>query len=899
MKIIKSDNDNRKYKYIKLNNNLEVLLIRDTNKANKGMASASMSVGVGSFDEKIEGLAHFLEHMLFMGSKKYPFEHDYFSFISKNGGYSNAYTQGDHTCYFFSINPKALIEALDIFAQFFISPLLSRDGIKREMNAVNSEHRKNINNDMWRTRTMIGHCFQPDNPLAKFTCGSLETLDVPDIYEQMLKFYKFYSANIMKLVISCGSCKSFDELEKHVQNSFSAIKNSNIVITRNYNKPMKQVFIEIVPISSTQHLNIVWDVLAYKELYDLKPYEFISYLIGYEGPNSMIEYLKNNGLMTKMTCGILDQIGTRALYHIDISLTEKGFLNVKYVHNVLHNYFTMIKKFIQNDNGKDKLEELYTQLKNISKKSFTEYQIDDEMDYVQNLSSMWSTTNISVNKILSARYLFPEYNAKFKSVFLDVMNQFNKTNEAIVVASPHFRDKTTHTEKWFSIKYNMFDIDKFSLKNKDTITNTTMSFSIPSKNKYIVYDTPMITEIKYMDNPVQLKNIYWKFDNRFGPQINIMLSMTYPEILADPLIHLIFVTYQNCLKFIMNPYIYESAVAGTTILRVIRKNCLLLDINGDSKTIESILKTVIDSSNIVITENVFDAVLLNIKNELENEKTSSPYGKIKNIIKKQLESDFYDHDELLKVINNIKFSDMQTKFKFTGVLCLIQGNINESDVNNLIKYVPVSTITEKINNIIIKPDLKKVILGSDGNSVASVLFHIGYINTKTPNWKKTIVLLELLNMIIGKSFFNSLRTKQQLGYIVKSGYKKYGHINNPYYVQFFDVQSDHKSCDYLIEMIDIFLKQFGNVSGLGLSDDEFSTYKKSLAKIFTISPNSLNQATLVNFEAIIRYDSIFWTTKLFIEEINIITLNDIVLFYKSIILNGIKNIVSIKKKSEI
>lgn len=54
-----------------------------------------MVVGIGSFSDPaaMQGLSHYLEHMLFMGSAKFPDENDYDSFLSKNGGSSNAYTE--------------------------------------------------------------------------------------------------------------------------------------------------------------------------------------------------------------------------------------------------------------------------------------------------------------------------------------------------------------------------------------------------------------------------------------------------------------------------------------------------------------------------------------------------------------------------------------------------------------------------------------------------------------------------------------------------------------------------------------------------------------------------------------------------------------------------------------
>jgi hypothetical protein len=58
---------------------------------------------------ELPGLAHFCEHMLFLGTDKYPLENEYGKFISAHGGHTNAYTAADHTNYHFDIAPDHLL----------------------------------------------------------------------------------------------------------------------------------------------------------------------------------------------------------------------------------------------------------------------------------------------------------------------------------------------------------------------------------------------------------------------------------------------------------------------------------------------------------------------------------------------------------------------------------------------------------------------------------------------------------------------------------------------------------------------------------------------------------------------------------------------------------------------
>ena len=70
--------------------------------------------------------------------------------ISLIVGTSNAYTDSEDTCYYFDINTEYLDPALDRFSQFFVSPLFTSSATNRELNAIESEHAKNVNNDSFR-----------------------------------------------------------------------------------------------------------------------------------------------------------------------------------------------------------------------------------------------------------------------------------------------------------------------------------------------------------------------------------------------------------------------------------------------------------------------------------------------------------------------------------------------------------------------------------------------------------------------------------------------------------------------------------------------------------------------------------------------------------------------------
>jgi insulysin len=178
-----------------------------------------------------------------MGTKKYPAQNAYQQFLSSNNGMSNAYTAMTSTNYYFDIAPDALEGALDRFSGFFIEPLFNEDCTEREIKAVDSEHKKNLQNDMWashhittlalkanqqRFYQLEKHLSKPGHVYRKFGTGNYNSLwsepkaDGRDPRQQLMKWWeKEYCAKRMKLVVIGKD--SIETLEKWVKEKFEAV----------------------------------------------------------------------------------------------------------------------------------------------------------------------------------------------------------------------------------------------------------------------------------------------------------------------------------------------------------------------------------------------------------------------------------------------------------------------------------------------------------------------------------------------------------------------------------------------------------------------------------------------------------------------------------------------------
>ncbi|XP_006822313.1 insulin-degrading enzyme-like, partial [Saccoglossus kowalevskii] len=166
-KIVKSAEDKREYRGLELINGMKVVLISDSTTEK---SSAAMDIHIGSMSDPnhIPGLAHFCEHMLFLGTEKYPSENEYTKFLNEHSGFSNAFTGAEHTNYYFDVSYEHLRGALDRFAQFFLCPLFNKDSKDREVNAVDSENHKNLKSDMWRIFQLEKATADSSHPYSKF-----------------------------------------------------------------------------------------------------------------------------------------------------------------------------------------------------------------------------------------------------------------------------------------------------------------------------------------------------------------------------------------------------------------------------------------------------------------------------------------------------------------------------------------------------------------------------------------------------------------------------------------------------------------------------------------------------------------------------------------------------------
>ena len=339
--IIKAKNDSRNYRYIELENGITAVLISDPS-AQK--AAAAIDVGVGSFDNPVgkEGLAHFLEHVLFLGNKKYPDTKGFSNFLNQHGGYNNAYTSSKNTNYHFTVNATYLEEALDRLAQFFINPLFNAKYIQKEINAVHSEHQKNLQSEFLRSYSVIKALANPRHPFANFSTGNKDTLSkIPNLRKEVISFYrKNYAPNLIKIAV-LGK-EPLDQLEKMVRKKFQPIK-KRVHKIRRYST--KAFYTSTVPFSvqtqslkNIRQLNLLFEISSNRPYFAQKPVYYISNLLGHEGKGSLFSYLKKKKWVISLSAGHWSELIKTDMFSVRMELTPEGEKNIS---NIVDMFFTI------------------------------------------------------------------------------------------------------------------------------------------------------------------------------------------------------------------------------------------------------------------------------------------------------------------------------------------------------------------------------------------------------------------------------------------------------------------------------------------------------------------------------------------------------------------------------
>ena len=343
-----SPNDDRDYQALELDNGLSVVLVSDPSVEK---SAAALSVGVGLLQDPMayQGMAHFLEHMLFLGTERFPDPDGYMAFMSRNGGTNNAYTWLDITNYMFRIDNPAYEEALARFSDFFRAPLLSPEYIEKEKNAVNAEWSMRREMDEF-AMFRIGRSLLGEHPANRFLIGNLESLaDKPPVtlHQATVAFYqRYYSANRMKLALI--SPLPIEQMATLARAHFSDIPDHGVDAPAidtplDFSRAGGQR-IHYVPQQDRRQLQLDFIIDNNADQFRHKPNEYLAYIIGSEMPGTPAALLKQRGWASSLSVyADPEQFGNYGSFSIAIEVTPEGMAHRDEMVNLVLGYLDMLR----------------------------------------------------------------------------------------------------------------------------------------------------------------------------------------------------------------------------------------------------------------------------------------------------------------------------------------------------------------------------------------------------------------------------------------------------------------------------------------------------------------------------------------------------------------------------
>uniref|UniRef100_A0A8C6ZU16 Insulin-degrading enzyme n=1 Tax=Nothoprocta perdicaria TaxID=30464 RepID=A0A8C6ZU16_NOTPE len=692
--IIKSPEDKREYRGLELANGIKALLISDPT---TDKSSAALDVHIGSLSDppNIAGLSHFCEHMLFLGTKKYPKENEYSQFLSEHAGSSNAFTSGEHTNYYFDVSHEHLEGALDRFAQFFLCPLFDESCKDREVNAVDSEHEKNLMNDAWRLFQLEKATGNPNHPFSKFGTGNKLTLETRptkegiDVRQELLKFHStYYSSNLMAICVL--GRESLDELTSLVVKLFSEVENKNVPIPEFPEHPFQEEHLrqlyKVVPIKDIRNLYVTFPIPDLQKYYKSNPGHYLGHLIGHEGPGSLLSELKAKGWVNTLVGGQKEGARGFMFFIINVDLTEEGLLHVEDI--ILHMF-----QYIQKLRTEGPQEWVFQECKDLNAVAFRFKDKERPRGYTSKLGGMLHY--YPIEEVLAAEYLLEEFRPDLIEMVLD---KLRPENVRVAIVSKSFEGKTDRTEDWYGTQYKQEAISDEVIKKWQN-ADLNGKFKLPMKNEFIPTNFEILplekdaTQYPALVKDTAMSKLWFKQDDKFFlPKACLNFEFFSPFAYVDPLHCNMAYLYLELLKDSLNEYAYAAELAGLNYDLQNTIYGMYLSVKGYNDKQHILLKKIIEKmATFEIDEKRFEIIKEAYMRSLNNFRAEQPHQHAMYYLRLLMTEVAWTKDELKEALDDVTLPRLKAfisqLLSRLHIEALLHGNITKQAALGIMQMV--------------------------------------------------------------------------------------------------------------------------------------------------------------------------------------------------------------------
>ena len=850
----------RKTMKVVLDNGLKVYLISDP-KAQESAAALSVHIGSWSDPKEYPGMAHFLEHMLFMGTNAYPDENAFSQFIAEHGGSSNAYTSLDRTVYSFTSNHEAFSKALNIFSHFFIDPLFKTSEVGRELHAIDQEHAKNIHNDFRRQWMIFKEQGNPSHPNCAFATGSAETLGhVPR--KALVDWYeKNYSSDLMQLVIY--SPLPLDELLQIVNRDFSAVKKREHPSKPSFDvlTSAKQygVITYIEPVKDLKILSIDWELPQTSSLCkEAFSAEVIAAALNDASSHGLCEYLKSKHLIESLQAGVSVFSSENRFLSMSLSLTKEGILRIQEVIQDCFSYLELIK-------NQGIPSHVFDEMKSLSTIHYQYQSREKAFEYVT------KTAHELLDETLASypqKTVIPKsYDQKEVHSLLQGLTP-SKTLFTVLAPKELTQVKPTLKEKWNQGEYSVVALDKSFLSSLDH-PKKKAQLHLPQSNPYIPQHLTLSPLTETSTYPIKLKEskgatiYFWQDHEYLTPESDYLLAIKSPQFNLNTRSHVLCDLMIKAFYHQNAPLLAKAEEAGLFVTLEAKSFTLFLKIKGYSEKASDLTLDVIQKlKNVLCTPHSFELYKESLLSSYYNQKKAQPYTQAGEFLSSILYNDAKLSSEKAAIITHVGYEEFVefTKkfFEKTYLDALICGNLSKQEgekfsasLSGLLSDTPYLKSEHLVKKVLILdkeqgPFKLTEKIDTLGNATLLALWQGSF------SFEKKACQL-VLATLLSDHFFNTLRSQQQTGYITASWAREV----EQELLQFFLVQSATHQPEDLLARFELFIEGYAKDFSEKISLDRFEEVKKNSIETLEQKPANLDEQADIFFHQAFERKGLF------------------------------------------
>lgn len=768
--IRKSEKDNRQYQAIRLDNGMTVLLVSDP-QAVKSLSA--LVVPVGSLEDPNDhlGLAHYLEHMTLMGSKKYPEPDSLSEFLKKHGGSHNASTATYRTAFYLEVENDALEGAVDRLSDAIAEPNLAPEYAERERNAVNAELTLARARDGMRMAQVSAETINPAHPGSRFSGGNLETLrDKPGskLLDALVAFRdKYYSANLMKAVIY--SNKPLPELAKIAVETYGRVPNKNIerpvinvpVVT----DAQKGVVIHYVPALPRKVVRVEFRIDNNSDKFRSKTDELIGYLIGNRSNNTLSDWLQKQGLADSIRADSDPLVnGNSGVFAISVSLTDKGLAQRDDVVAAIFSYLNKMR-----ENGVDK--SYFDELAHVLDLDFRYPSITRDMDYVEWLAD--TMLRVPVEHTLDAVNIADQYDPADIKARLDMMTPQNARVWYISPKEPH--NKTAYFVE------APYQVDKITPQVFNTWQEkaAAIKLALPQLNPYIPDDFTLVKPDKTYAHPELLVKepglrVLYMPSHYFAsePKADVTMVLRNPQAMDSAKNQVLFALNDYLAGIALDELSNQASIGGIGFSTNANSG-LMVNANGYTQRLPQLFEALLKGYfSYTPTQEQLDQAKSWYAQMMDSADKGKAYDQAIMPVQMVSQVPYFQRETRRALLPALTIKDVldYREVLKTGAKpeFLVLGNMSPDQAKELAHNVQ-SQLTTKGNewcrNKDVLVDSKHLAMfektgGSTDSALAAVYVPKGFDETVSTAYSS------MLGQIIQPWFYNQLRTQEQLGYAV-------------------------------------------------------------------------------------------------------------------------------------